>query len=510
MAKAAPQKGLGTFDLTAIIVGSMVGSGIFFLPGGMLANLGSQAPDGSVVLGGGAWAVMLAWVLGAVIALCGGLVFAELGAAFPKAGGQYAFLRDSVGRVWGFLFSWTAFAVVQTGTIAAVAVALANALDALLVAIGGAGAALPGTPIPLGFVTVPKYGTALVAIAIVWLLTALNYVGVRRAAAVNNVATVAKLAALGFIAFVAFAIGRGGGNFGDPGASFTGFGLGAFALATSNSLFAYDGFAQATFVAAEVKDARRALPKAILAATTLVAAVYLLATFAYFHVLPLDHISQGALQGALPIATEATTQVLGGAAGGLVASMIVVSTFGTVNAYVLASPRIYWSVARDREFPRPFGVLSRFGTPSYGLVYGAIWACFLTLSGSYLALADLVVFGLYVFYLVTMVGYFVLRRREPEAFQSFKAPLRPLPAILFGLAAVGVLLSYIAKDTSALAETGDLARFLGSTTMLGAILIGLGLVLFGARHVAGRGRASAGTADSGEPGEPATPEDAEA
>ncbi|MEA3189489.1 MAG: basic amino acid/polyamine antiporter, family [Thermoplasmata archaeon] len=481
MATEAPKKGLGTFDLTAIIVGSMVGSGIFFLPGGMLASLGSHDAAGNVVLGGGAWAIMLAWVLGAVIALCGGLVFAELGAAFPKAGGQYAFLRDSVGRAWGFLFSWTAFAVVQTGTIAAVAVALATAFDTLLAAMGSGG--LPGSPVNLGFVVVPKYGTAALAIAIVWLLTGINYLGVRRAADVNNVATIAKLAAIGFIVLSAFVLGRSAGNFGGVGASFTGFGLGAFAVATSSSLFAYDGFAQATFVAAEVKDARRVLPKAILIATCLVAGVYLLATYAYFHVLPVGEVSQAALTGDVPIATESTTQVLGGIAGGLVASMIVVSTFGTVNAYVLASPRIYWSVARDREFPRPFGLLSRHGTPSYGLVYGAIWAGFLTLTGSYLALADLVVFGLYVFYLVTMVGYFLLRRSDPSAFDGFKSPLRPLPAILFGLASVGVLWSYLDKDLGALAATGDVPRFFGSTTMMAAILIGIGALVYWVRHL---------------------------
>lgn len=480
MADGELKRSLGLFDLTTVIMGSMIGSGIFFLPGGMLASLGTTDASGIVHVGGGAWAVMLAWVLGALIALCGGLVFAELGAAFPKAGGQYVFLRDSVGRAWAFLFSWTAFSVVQSGTIAAVAVAMANAVDYLAVHMVGIPGGLPGVAVPAGIITIPKYGVAFLAVAIVWLLTWINYQGVRRAAWVSNVSTVAKVAALLVIALLAFTVGSGAGNFGDVGASFAGVGLGAFGLAVSASLFAYDGFAQATFVAGEVKQPQRVLPRAILLATVGVAAIYLTVTFAYFHVLPLDQVSQAALLGGFPIASEAMALVFGGAAIA-VAVAIVVSTFGTTNAYILSSPRIYHAVAKDREFPRPFGHLSRHGTPTYGLVYGAIWACLLTMSGSYLALADLVVFGMYAFYLVTMVGYFILRRRHPEAFTTFRMPLRPIPAVLFAVAAIAVLASYTAKDV-ALVAAGRPIAFLGSTTGMGILLILSGLVAYAAQR----------------------------
>jgi len=462
------RKDITTFSLTALIMGAMIGSGIFFLPGSMLKEVG-----------GAAWPVMAAWIGGALIAAAGGLVFAELGAAFPKEGGQYAFLRDSLGKGWGFLFAWSGFAVVQSGTIAAVAVALANAVDYLVTLPGHASClgALEGSGACAGLL-LPKWGSGFLAVAIIWLLTLVNHLGVRHGAVVNNVATVAKTAALLSIAVIAFALGKSGGNFVGSAAGFQATTLGGFGLALSASLFAYDGFAQATFVAAEVQDARKALPRAILLATALVAAIYLTATFAYFHVLPVGHVSEEARLGNFPIASEAMRVVLGGVAASLVAGAIVVSTFGTVNTYVLTSPRIYHPIARDGEFPAAFGRLNRFGTPTYGLWYGAIWASLLTLTGSYAKLADLVVFGLYVFYLATIWGYFVLRRREPAAFASagFRMPLRPLPAIVFGLAGVAVLASYAVQDLPLLARHP--LGFLASTTGMGILLIAIGLVLF--------------------------------
>lgn len=459
------RKDLSTFSLTALIMGAMIGSGIFFLPGVMLAQTGS------------AWPVMAAWILGAAVALTGGLVFAELGAAFPKAGGQYAFLRDSLGQRWGFLFSWSGFSVVQTGTIAAVAVAMANALDGLI--------ALPGSTPCLGAydgdfcdgLVLPKWGVGFFAIAIITLLTLINYLGVRRGALVNNAATIAKVGALVLIAILAFGRGTGAGNF-----SAGGWGavtMGGFGLALAGSLFAYDGFAQATFVAAEVRDARRALPRAIVFATVLVAIIYLVATFAFFHIVPIGEVSQAALEGSAPIADQAMRIAVGGIAAALVLVAIMISTFGTVNTYVLTSPRIYHPIAREGEFPKAFGKLSKHGTPTYGLIYGAIWAGILTMTGSFAALANLVVFVLYVFYLATMVGYFILRKREPQAFLDggFKVPLRPLPAVFFGIASIAVLITYLYGDIQLIFD-GHFGAFAASTTGLGILLIAIGIGLF--------------------------------
>lgn len=471
----ALRKDLSTFSLTALIMGAMIGSGIFFLPAAML----SQA--------GGPWPVMLAWVLGALVALTGGLTFAELGAAFPKAGGQYAFLRDSLGKGWSFLFAWSSFAVLQSGTIAAVAVALAGAVDYFAIHALDIAGGLPGSNPCLGSETsdgcdglvLPKWGVGFLAIAIIAVLTFVNQLGVKRGALLNNAATVAKTGALLVIAAVAFILGKRSGNFDDVGGAFGAITFGTFGLALANSLFAYDGFAQATFVAAEVKNARKALPRAIVLATVIVASIYLVATFAFFHALPLDHLSNAARAGNVPIAAEVMDWTLGGFAASLVILAIVVSTFGTVNTYVLTSPRIYHPIARDGDFPKPFARLNRHGTPTYGLWYGAIWAGLLTMSGGYIALANLVVFGLYVFYLATMVGYFVLRRRQPEAFKAagFRMPLRPVPVVFFLLASIAVLASYLVADVPLLFK-GQVGGFLASTTGMGIVLIGIGAVLY--------------------------------
>jgi basic amino acid/polyamine antiporter, APA family len=473
VAEGELRKDLGTLSMAALIVGAIIGSGIFFLPGLMLAQTG------------GVWPVLAAFALGGLVALAGGLTFAELGAAFPKEGGQYAFLRDSLGKGWAFLFAWSGFAVVQSGTIAAVAVAMAGAVDAML------GGGLPGSTPCLGGagadgacdgLRLPKWGVGFLAVAAIVALTLLNQWGVRRGAWVNNAAGLAKTAALLAIALLAFLVGSGVGELSSLSAFEASWGaltLGGFGLALANAMFAYDGFAQATFVAAEAKDARRTVPRAIVLGTLGIAAIYLLATAAYFHVLAPGDLSEGALAGDLPIASEAMRVVLGAGAALVVAGAVVVSTFGTVNTYVLTSPRIYHPIARDGDFPRAFGHLNRHGVPTYGLWYGALWAGFLTMTGSYAALANLVVFGLYVFYLATVVAYFVLRRREPQAFGSsgFRMPLRPVPVLFFALASVAVMLSFIIPDLGLLLE-GRLLAFATSTTGLGLLLIGVGVLLY--------------------------------
>jgi len=492
---------LGFWSLTFLIVGSMIGSGIFFRPGSMLLASGSVGM------------VFLAWVLGAVIALSGGLMFAELGAAYPKAGGQYVFLREGMGRLPSFLFSWTGFTVVQSGTMAAVAVAFAESVDRFLAKAwnvqlpGNLGAsdlaghqarclgrwdAMAGQCV--GF-ELPPWGRAFLAVALVIGLTLLNQRGVKRAAMANNIATVAKIVAL--VAVILLLLPwPDAGNFGglvasdplhpgpgqvaeDPAKFNVFLGLGA---AVAASLFAYDGFAQATFVAGEVKDPRRTVPRAIVAAGVGVAAIYILTTFSVFHAMPASALSPGALTGQNPATLEALDHVFSGTAGLVIvtaiAAGIAISTFGTVNAYVLASPRIYHAVAEDGEFPRPFGVLSRDRTPTYGLWYGAIWASLLTLSGGFDTIADLTVFGLYVFYLLTVIAYFRLWLRDRDAFSGFRVPLRPLPAVVFGVGAVYVLGTYVLKDLPAMAQMVSPLDVLRNTTLFGVLLIGSGFLVY--------------------------------
>jgi len=469
--QAELQPELGFWSLTSLIVGSMIGSGIFFKPGSMLRDAGSVPM------------VMLAWAVGGVIALSGAFMFADLGAAFPTAGGQAVFVREGLGRRWAFLFSWTGFTVVQSGVMAAVAVALAQAADIVLRATVHAG--LPGVASCLGASNadgsclgfeLPRWGVAFFAVGIVLLLSWVNYFGVRRAAQLNNVATVAKVAILAAVVLLAMTA-RDAGNF-SGGGRIGPVTLGGFGLALSASLFAYDGFAQATFVAAEAHDPRRTVPRAIVVGSLVVAALYLLASYAFFRVLPANGISQDALQARTPIALEALQRIVGTGVAAAMAAIIAISAFGTVNSYVMGGPRIYYSAAKHGEFPRAFGVLSRHRTPTYGLWYGAIWASLLALTGGFDALANLTVFGLYVFYLVTVVAYFVLRRRRPEAFQGRRSRLGTLWAVLFGLGAVFVLQSYIVRDLPALGRFTTPLDVLTNTSLFAALLIGAGLLAY--------------------------------
>ncbi|HLF92684.1 MAG TPA: amino acid permease [Planctomycetota bacterium] len=412
---------LGLFDVVTLIMGSMIGSGIFILPALMAADVGS-AP-----------LVLLAWIAGAVLTICGALTFAEMAAVYPKAGGQYAYLRETLGPLWSFLFGWQMLLAIQTAIIAAVAVAFATFADYFF--------DLPGTAHELGFLTLPKWGLSFTAVAIIWFLTAVNYLGVKRGAFVQNVSTVMKVAALVFIVAAVFIKGQPAGNYRDLGTALGAAGIGTFGIALTRSLFAYDGWPQATYVAAEVKDPNRVVPRALLLGVGGVALVYILATAAYFHVLPFDEAS-----GAARISADAAAKVVGSSGAALVAGAVMVSTFGTVNGYILTSPRVFYAVAKDGAFPAAFARLSEHRTPTYGLWYVAVWSSLLALSGTYAELTLIVVFSLWFFYIPTAIGYFRKRRANPELFTGFRMPLYPLPAILFILSAFYVVGNTILQD----------------------------------------------------------------
>lgn len=415
------RRDMGFVSLTGLIVGSIVGSGIFLSASEVVAGVGS------------AWWALAAWTLGGIITLAGALTFAELGAAYPEAGGQTAFLREGLGRTPSFLFAWSSFSALQTGSLAAIAIAFATALDRIT-PLWGDGFSAFG----LDF---PKTGISFVAIALIWFLTFANWFGVRRGAWVNNAATFAKVGTLVVIVLVALWKGGGTGNFSAAGWTADAPTLGLFGLAVAASLFAYDGWAQATFVAAEVKNARRILPAALVVGVLGVIALYLLVNFAYLHILPAAGIA-----GTDLLAIDAMSAVFDGSgAATLVAAAVMIATFGAVNSWTLASPRIYFGSAQDGNFPRVFARVNRHGSPHYGLWYQAIWGSLLAMSGTFSAIALMTVFVVYVFYLLTAVAYLRLRRRQPEAF-TFRSPLSPLPAWFFLIAATAILANFFLSD----------------------------------------------------------------
>jgi basic amino acid/polyamine antiporter, APA family len=441
---------LGLFSTIALIVGSMIGSGIFRLPATMMKLV--QDPG----------LLLLVWVAGGLVAICGALTFAEMAGMFPHAGGQYVFLRESVGRPWAFLYGWTMFWVVQTGIIAAVAVVFAEFSRQLI------GFTAPWVPV--------------LAVACIAFLTLVNYLGVRFGGLVQNVFTVTKFAAL--IGLVLF-----GFLFGNPthstfahtvAQSPTGFALViAFILAMIQGFFALDGWPQAAYVAPEVKDPSRTVPRAMIIAVLSVVAIYVAATWVYIYLVSApDIIAIANSNGEQVIGAEAARAFAGTTGLQLVAAAVMASTFGTVNAYILTSPRIYYALAKDRLFWWPFAKLHpQRNTPHVALIYQGIWAGLLVTlaflaADAYTVIIEAVVFGLWAFYIPSVVGYFLLRKRRPDAPRPYKTLGYPYVPLLFGAVAlfvVGTLLGQNIYDAAT--KNLDLSSAAALSGIWGTLLI---------------------------------------
>ncbi len=463
---AAPKfvQGMGLFSATAIVMGSMIGSGIFIVPADMSRVLGSPA------------LLIAAWLVTAAMTIIGALSYGELAAMMPKAGGQYVYLRESLGPIWGFLYGWTLFVVIQTGTIAAVGVAFGKFLGVFFPSVSK-----DHWLWHVGSGNVGLNTANVAAIVVITLLTFANTRGVRLGAAVQNVFTSAKvLALLAVIAvgLVAKNAGAMAANFGagvhqlwngaGPHAnfwagsgfrslhlvqvgSFFGFGGGTamvgiftlIAVVQVGSLFSSDAWNNVTFTAGEIKNPRRNLPLSLALGTGVVLALYVACNFVYLSVLPLSAI-QSAPQDR--VATAMMQAAFGGVGAKLMAGAILVSTFGCVNGMLLAGARVYYAMSRDGLFFAAAGKLDeRTSTPTTSLWMQWAWTCVLCLSGQYGDLLDYVIFAVLVFYVLTIVGLFVLRRTRPEAPRPYKAfgyPVLPAVYIVMATWICGVLLRY--------------------------------------------------------------------
>ncbi len=425
---AAPQlvRGMGLFSATAIVMGSMIGSGIFIVPADMSRTLGSPA------------LLIAAWLVTAAMTIIGALSYGELAAMMPRAGGQYVYLRESLGPLWGFLYGWTLFLVIQTGTIAAVGVAFGKFL----------GVFFPGVSASnwLWHVGTGNIGLStanLVAIGVITLLTVLNTLGVRLGAAVQNVFTSAKvLALLGVIAVgmvaknanaIATNFGAGWQRFWIAGAAKNWLGLATLiAVVQVGSLFSSDAWNNVTFTAGEIREPKRNLPLSLSIGTGIVLLLYVLCNFVYLSVLPLAAI-QNAAQDR--VATAVMEQAFGPIGAKLMASAILISTFGCCNGIILAGARVYYAMSRDGLFFASVGRLNGRGTPAVSLWVQWGWTCLLCLSGSYGQLLDYVIFAVLIFYILTIAGLFVLRRTRPQADRPYKAFGYPvLPALYIVMA----------------------------------------------------------------------------
>ncbi len=431
---------LGVFDSTMIVIGAMIGSGIFIVSADMARNIGSPG-----------W-LLVAWLFAAVVTVAAALSYGELAAMIPKAGGMYVYLREAFSPLVGFLYGWTLFAVIQTGTIAAVAVAFARFAGVLWPAISEQRYLISPLHITSGYALSLSTGQ-LVAVLVIALLTWSNTRGVHYAKLIQNVFTSAKIVALaalillGFIFWNHTAVSANLHNFWTPQdvtpltatlSAFTGFGLfAALCVSQSGSLFSADAWHGITFAAGEVKNPAKTLPAALALGTISVMGLYMLANVAYLLVLPFGAIQHAA---ADRVATAMLQVIFPSWGAVLMAAAIMISTFGCINALVLAGPRVYFSMARDGLFPAKAGTLNRAQVPGTSLLLQGLWACALVLPrtfnsathsyGSlYSNLLDYVISAELIFYVLTIAAVIRLRITRPNAPRPYRAlgyPVMPL------------------------------------------------------------------------------------
>jgi APA family basic amino acid/polyamine antiporter len=421
-------KSLGLLDATTLVMGSMIGSGIFIVA----ADISRQVASPGLM--------MLTWVVTAVLTTIAALSYGELAAAMPQAGGQYVYLREAFGPLSGFLYGWTLFLVIQTGTLAAVAVAFAKF----------AGVFLPWISAHNVLFGIGRFGVnsqQVVAISMLILLTWVNTRGVRTGALVQNTFTFAKVAALLGLVILGLASGRNpqaaARNFGEnfwanAGWTFTAIRL--VGVAMVGALFSSDAWNNVTFTAGEIRNPRRNVPLALAIGVGIVSAIYLACNYVYLSVLPLEAIQHAPEDR---VATAAAAVILGPVAVQVMAAAIMISTFGCLNGMILAGARVYYAMALDKLFFRPVARLDpKRHTPVVSLTVQCVWACLLTLSGTYSDLLDYVIFAVLLFYILTIAGVFVLRRTRPAMERPYRALGYPvLPALYIALAgAIEILL----------------------------------------------------------------------
>jgi len=418
---------LGFTDLVMLTVGTVIGSGIFLVPSVVLRNTGGQTGP-----------AMLVWVVAGVLSLLGALTYAELGAMRPHAGGLYVYIRDAFGPLPAFLYGWTSFFVIASGSVATLAVAFSGYFSQI---------------VPMSAV-----GSKVLAIAVIIVTAVINVLGTRKSATVQNLTTGLKVAALlilslGLLLFADHA----GSNVDIWPSGISGSLAAGFGTAMIGVLWAYEGWQYVTFSAGETVDPQRTFPRAITVAAIVLIVVYLLANFAYIAAL-----GPTAAASSERIAADAVGVLLGPVAAKVVAALILVSIFSATNGLMLAAPRMYFAMARDGVFFRSLAKVNpRFGTPALAIGASAVWAAVLAATGTFVQLLTYVVFAGWIFYGLGAVSVFVFRRREPLAHRPFRVPGYPVTPVLFvASAALLVVNTLVTQPTRA--AVGLAAVFVGT------------------------------------------------
>jgi APA family basic amino acid/polyamine antiporter len=432
---------LSAFDATMIVAGSMIGSGIFIVSADITRNVGSAG-----------WLVAV-WLLTGFMTLTAALSYGELSAMFPKAGGQYVYLKESYNPLLGFLYGWSFFSVIQTGTIAAVGVAFSKFAGYFFPSLEMTDANIL---LQIGFLKI--YPAQLVSIAIIVLLTYINTKGVQGGKLIQTTFTVTKLASLfgliGFGFLLASKSSIWNANWENAWSMHTIasdntttpiFGvaiLGAIAASMVGSIFSSDAWNNVTFIAGEIKNPQRNIGLSLFLGTLIVTVIYIAANLMYLSVLPLHEIANAP---ADRVAVAASHVIFGNIGTYVIAVMIMISTFGCNNGLILAGARVYYTMAQDGLFFKKAGTLNKNAVPAWALWAQCLVAGLLCLSGKYGDLLDMVSFIVVIFYILTIIGIFILRKKRPEMERPYKAfgyPVLPAIYILMGTCFCVLLIIY--------------------------------------------------------------------
>jgi basic amino acid/polyamine antiporter, APA family len=408
------KRDLGLWGAVSIVVGTVIGSGIFLVPRTMIRNVGT--PE----------LVFLVWIVGGLLSLAGALTYAELAAAMPEAGGEYVYLTEAYGPIWGYLYGWTQMWVAKSGSIATLATGfflyLANFWPSMEVVIFRA-------TLPFGYPFEIRYGQ-LLAMALIMGLAGLNYFGVKVGGSIQIVVTALKVGLIGFVILAGVFFGpHGGPVVSAPQAHLT---LNGFIAALVAALWAYDGWNNVSMVSSEIKNPRRYLPLALIGGTLAVAGIYLAANFAYFHVL-----SGAEVAGSNRVAAVMMQRLFGGWGANAVSIAAMISIFAALNGSILTGSRVPYAMARDGLFFRSMAAVNpRFHSPGVAILGLSAWGAILVLSGKYEDLADFVVFGSWILYAMTTAAVIVLRKKKPEMprpYHTWGYPVVPLVFVAVAL-----------------------------------------------------------------------------
>ncbi len=416
------RRDLGLWGAISIVVGTVIGSGIFLVPRAMVLRVGSPSM------------VFVVWVFGGLLSLCGALSYAELAAAMPEAGGEYVYLREAYGPLWGFLYGWTQMWVAKSGSIATLATGFFYYLTNFFPVLDGV---FYTVPLPLGAHGAPlelRYGQ-LLAMALILFLAAVNYFGVKLGGEIQIIVTIVKVLLIAFI--IVAGLGFGKAHAAAPAAAALPLTIAGFFGALVAALWAYDGWNNVSMVASEIRRPQRSLPLALIGGTLAVIVIYLAANAAYFHVLTAQQV--GASER---VAADMMRRVVGNWGAHAVSIAAMISIFAALNGSILTGARVPYAMARDRRFFASVATVNAaYRTPGVSILALSVWSALLVLSGRYEQLFTYVIFASWILYGMTTAAVIVLRYKRPDLPRPYKTLAYPVLPVLFVLAATSLVLS---------------------------------------------------------------------